>query len=135
MSAAELRNCAGYVESAANAIEGADRGRELARLARRAADALDAALRELKAAEPFFAIANAVTDTSDPAYREWFAEAGDHCVAFCFAGSSITLGDLRAAARAKYPERDIPAPKARVVPGNAPSGKAEAPAALQTKEA
>jgi hypothetical protein len=38
----ELRNCAAYVESASNAIEGADRGRELARLARKAAGDLDA---------------------------------------------------------------------------------------------
>jgi hypothetical protein len=42
MSATELRNCASYVDSSTNAIEGADRGRELARLARRAADDLDA---------------------------------------------------------------------------------------------
>lgn len=41
MTADELRNCAAYVESATNAIEGADRGRELARLARRAAGDLD----------------------------------------------------------------------------------------------
>lgn len=91
---------------------------------RRAADAMEAALRELKAAAPFFAIANAVTDVGDPDYREWFAEAGDHCVAFCFAGSVITLGDLRAAARAQYPERDIPAPATPETPENAPSGKA-----------
>ena len=39
--ARELLNCAAYVESASNAIEGADRGRELARLARKAAGDLD----------------------------------------------------------------------------------------------
>lgn len=42
MISEELRNCAAYVESASNAIEGSDRGRELARLARRAAGDLDA---------------------------------------------------------------------------------------------
>lgn len=41
-TARELLNCAVYVESASNAIEGADRGRELARLARKAAADLDA---------------------------------------------------------------------------------------------
>lgn len=80
---------------------------------RRAADALTAALveradleRALQSAAPFFALAKAVTDTSDPGYRDWFAEAGDHCVAFSFAGSSITLGDLRKATKASPPERD-----------------------------
>ena len=38
----ELRKCAAYVDAASNAIEGSDRGRELGRIARRAADDLDA---------------------------------------------------------------------------------------------
>lgn len=78
----------------------------------------------LEAAGPFFDIARAVTDSTDPNYREWFAEAGDHCVAFGFAGSVITLGDLRAAARVMFPEREILVRGAPFDPENAPSGKA-----------
>jgi hypothetical protein len=37
LSTIELQNCARYVEAASNAIEGADRGRELARMVRLAA--------------------------------------------------------------------------------------------------
>jgi len=124
MIATELRNCAAYVDEARNAIESADRGRELARLARRAADGLEAAQRQLEAAAPFFDIAKAVTDSTDPNYREWFSEAGDHCVAFGFAGSVITLGDLRAAARVMFPEREILVRGEPFDPENAPSGKA-----------
>lgn len=51
MTADELRNCAAYVESAGNAIEGSDRGRELARLARRAADDLDSYAKTAKLIE------------------------------------------------------------------------------------
>lgn len=60
-------------------------------------EASDRAARLQEAAEPFLRLAHETVTPVD-GERPWYAESGDWMVVFCFAGQSVTLGDLRKAA-------------------------------------
>lgn len=103
MSAAhELRACADYVADATNAIEGADRGRELARLARKAAGDLEAYAKTMTLIEEIDARVVGVLSWLDERGRN-STSYGSHADAYEIAARRLreALGDGAARVRSE----------------------------------